>query len=188
MTADATVKAGGGALLIAVAIGLSYGYLTPGPGAASGHVAVYVDGGNDPAAVGIWATARVDASAMPLFGYDGGGAPYVYARAHLCAAPVDGGADPGPDLIPGMDIVYDDALTDVCTSTSPALEAWVQGYPGAPFLCACAMDITCLQGLLPAPQGNTLDPGTWLGPGCYPKACVQIGGTSSWPAACPGGS
>lgn len=37
-----------------------------------------------------------------------------------------------------------------------------------------------------APLGVTLGPeSAWAGPGCIPKACVEMAGASSWPSACP---
>lgn len=184
MTTAGAVKAGAGAVLLVVAIGLAEQQLSPGHSAGAGHIQVIRDGGNDPSAVGVWATVLVQPSAQGLFGYDAGGMA-VYARAHICAASIDGGVDPG-SLLPGMTIVSDDTTTDACASTAPALEAWADGIDGgAPWPCACARDATCH-----GPDGGTaalsvtLQPG-WSGSGCRPKACVELMGTSSWPSECP---
>ena len=65
-------------------------------------------------------------------------------------------------------------------------EAMAQGFDPiarAPS-CACApRKGTCLQGGKPARPGTNLEPGTWSG-GCVPKVCLELNGTSAWPAAC----
>lgn len=61
--------------------------------------------------------------------------------------------------------------------------------------CACRKATGSCQystdaGLVDAPMGRTLGPdyppyGNWSGAGCQPKACVELAGSSSWPANCP---
>ncbi len=55
-----------------------------------------------------------------------------------------------------------------------------------PLPCACRTKtgacVTADGGV--APYGQTLQPG-WSGPGCERKACVELVGSTSWPARCP---
>ena len=60
--------------------------------------------------------------------------------------------------------------------------------------CACAVGPACawwqvgLEGerrVREAPFGITLAPGTWKGPDCLPKPCIERGAKSTWPKACP---
>jgi hypothetical protein len=65
-----------------------------------------------------------------------------------------------------------------------------------PLACACrkakgeCQYVTDDGGLMQAPFGQTLGPGyppfeSWVGAGCVPKACVELAGSTSWPAQCP---
>jgi hypothetical protein len=132
-------------------------------------------------------TAIVAHGGQPLTGS-------AHWRVDICTPVIDGGADPGASFLPGATVVYDDTTTDLCRDGGPVIEAWQQGRTDAPFPCACAVDATsCLQpdgGAAPQRDSNgnrvTLNPGTFTpGPGCFPKACQELGGISSWPAACP---
>lgn len=189
-------KAGAAAAFMALAIGIAYGTLTTGPEASAGHIVIRQDGGIPAGAMAVWVTALGDASVMARFGVDAGGASSAYFRGRVCALPQDAGAfadggeaaiDPGPNLLPGLTIVYDDATVLPCASTDPDFEGWMQGRADAPFPAACAIDATCLQpdgG--PAPLHVTLNPGSYVpGPGCMPKAAVELAGISSWPSVCP---
>ncbi|MBS2028711.1 MAG: hypothetical protein JST54_12490 [Deltaproteobacteria bacterium] len=132
-----------------------------------------------------------------VFGVDGGfvalsvhgGQPLhgaSYWRIQICAPIVDGGHDPGPSFLgAGVQVVYDDDQVGGCVDGGPVIEAWQQGRSDAPFPCACSTGSSCsLSDGGAAPTGITLQPG-WAGAGCFPKACVELAGSSSWPQECP---
>lgn len=179
----------GGIVVSGGAFLLAQGAYTPSE-AYAGHVVVgWGDAGAPPpGAVLVKATARASDATVAAFGV--GPSPddagFSYWRVYVCAAPLADGGDPGPSFLPGATIVYDDDQVDACPAGAPQLEAWREGRADAPFLCACARDATCLQldgG--PSPTGLTLEAGQWSGSGCLPKTCIEIAGSSSWPAGCP---
>lgn len=194
---DDATKAGAGqtvALILASLAALGGGFLFAQGGwtqgeAAAGHVVIgWGDAGAAPAgAVVLHATVRASNDTALAFGVPGVDAGYQYFRCNVVALPVDGGRDPGPDLIPGSTIVYDDGQVDVPAAGAPQLECWAQGRADAPFPCACAIpDAGCLQpDAGDAPTGITLQPGAFVpSAGCRAKACVELAGSSSWMAEC----
>lgn len=197
---DNATKAGAGQTIGLILAGLTLmggGFLLAQGGwsqgeASTGHVVVgWGEGQSAPAgAVVLHATARVSDATAAAFGV--GPAPsdagFAYFRCDVVAVPMDGGADPGPNFIPGSTIVYDDDQVDAPPPAgSPQFECWRQGRFDAPFKCACALlDAGCLQpdgGA--APMGVTLQPGAFVPSwACAPKACVELAGSSSWIPEC----
>lgn len=173
-----------------LALGMvALGLLSPGPEASAGHVRAGVAPAGSYA---VWSTALASTEALHAVGIDAGGPRYV--RARVCAVPGDGG-DPGPLSVPGMVILYDDDGAPACDGGDPQIEAWTEDWSDAPWACACSSGQTCLWtpplypsglgALTPAPQGMTLPPGRWSGPGCKPVPCVVLAGVEPrWPAAC----
>jgi hypothetical protein len=129
---------------------------------------------------------------------DGGPQGFAYFRGKVCVPIVDAGSlpdggdpapDPGPNLLGGMTIVYDDPIVTGCDAGEPDFEAWVEGRPDAPFQCACSTGSACSVptddgGTVAAPLHITLQPG-WSGAGCLPKACMVLSGLDAWPGGCP---
>jgi hypothetical protein len=195
MTITDAIKSGAGKAFVALATAAAIGggaYLSAQGGyvaseAAAGHVVVgWGDAGMPAGAVLVHATARASPQAMAIFGVDAGGAAHAYFRCNIVSVPVDGGTDPGAALMPGADVVYDDDTVDAAPAGAPQLECWRQGRADAPFPCACSTGPGCIQpdgG--PAPQGVTLQAGAFVpGAACLAKACVELAGSSSWPAEC----
>lgn len=200
MIRTAGITAGAAGAIATIAYLISTLVITPGPGAPAGHVVVDAWDGGDANTVCVWASVRVDPPGMALFGFDAGGAPYVYARAVVCSDPVDGGMDPGPGFLPGIEIVYDDSTAAPWVG-GHQIEAWTDtwrevdgGYPPWPCACALAAGGSCSAVVpirddggtqtVPAPAGVTLSAGSWSGPGCRPKTCVELSGYTSWPPEC----
>ena len=201
MTRTAGITAGAATAIAGIAYLLATQSITPGPSSAAGHVAIDAWDGGDANTVCVWASARVDPPGMALFGFDAGGASYVYARAVVCSDPVDGGLDPGPGFLPGIEIVYDDSTAAPWVG-GHQLEAWTDtwrdvdgGYPAWP--CACALPVdagSCMvtrpiiddggTQTVSAPTGITLPAGAWSGSSCRPKTCVELSGYTSWPPEC----
>lgn len=173
-----------------------------GPEAPQGHLVYGAAPGNS---VKVWATARGDNGVRTL-AWMPPGAGYDYWRAAVCVVPIDGGADPGPTLMAGLEVEFADDDVSPCSPTDPQFEAWVQARADAPFPCACALPLATGACLTTAPDGGqaqapigaqdagaglplryyTLNAGTWSGAGCRPKACRELGGSDSWaPAGCP---
>jgi hypothetical protein len=87
-------------------------------------------------------------------------------------------------------------VEDRVTPAFPACEVAVVRADDAlyPSPCACSTGSNCnwTQPLAdgafapsaPAPKNLTLPPGTWSGAGCRKKACVELSGSPSMPAAC----
>lgn len=177
------LKAGGAGAIALLLGAVALGQLSAGPEASQGHVRV----GTAPASsYALWATSLASPAVQrAVLGVDAGAS--IYVRSKACVVGVDGGADPGQYSVPGLVVVYDDDTTQPCVpGADPALEAWVQGRPDAPWACACAGDATCLgPDAGSALFGVTLGPGAWIGPGCTPKPCQELSGVSSWPASCP---
>jgi hypothetical protein len=128
------------------------------------------------------ASAEVVAQWFP--GWDGGTS---YAVVRVCANPAEGEDGGAPSLPPGYELLPDfEERAAEEYDGGPQIRVWLQGDPAAPYLCACAKNDTCTRpdggGV---PTGITLTEGQWAGPGCLPKSCVEIAGTSSWPQECP---
>lgn len=197
MTLSDSLKAGAAAAAAATLLAVAISLQAPGaqllpdggdPAAgldAGAAASGYVRAGVAPlGSWAVWSTSLASPAAQAAVGLDGGGVQR-YVRARVCALDVDGGRDPGPLGVPGLDIVYDDAEVLPCAPGDAVLEAWVQGVPGAPWACACSPGPGCLVDGGAAPLGVTL--ATWSG-ACVPKPCVERAGVSSWPAECPGGA
>ena len=157
---------------------------------------------------GVWGTAEPGSYRVPFTAFGGtalvltlgmpGPPPErgVYVKGKVCALPIDGGKDPGPLAIPGLDITWTEPRGDLCNPDEPAVEFWAQGNPGAGWACACSSGADCdwtapagrgqapVTG--PAPIGKHLGAGTWNGAGCIRKPCRELSGSPTHPAGCPG--
>jgi hypothetical protein len=200
------LKYGAGLAAAALVVGYLHGQVSPGPEAAIGHFRMGDAGGP----LGVWSEVWLPDTTVRAFGVDpvawraahisplsdGGQSEGITALGFVCGTEVDGGLDPGSRSVPGMEIIYDQTNTSECDAGSAGLEAWFVGFPGAPWACACSSGAACLwthpvSGPLSAPAtdaaplGQSLDRGTWAGPGCVGMPCQFFSGRPSWPLACP---
>lgn len=193
MTITDAIKAGASRAFVLIALGLAAGgtaYLVSQGGysateASLGHVVVgWGDAGApSPGVVVVHATARALDSAVVAWGVTpvDGGPGFSYWRCNVVATPIDGGVDPGPAILPGLEVVYDDDQVDPAAQYpdggwQPQIECWRQGRVDTPFPCACSTQVR---------TGITLQPGQWAQDGGFvPKACVEIAGSNSMPAEC----
>jgi hypothetical protein len=107
-------------------------------------------------------------------------------------------ATPPPALMARLDMNADivDEYEDRVTPLFPDCQVFAvrSDDPSFPAKCACSTGPTCLwTPPLPgggfgtsvaAPRNLTLPPGTWSGVGCKRKVCIELGGSTSMPAAC----
>lgn len=106
--------------------------------------------------------------------------------------------NPSATLLARLDN-HDDVVGEIENRATPAfpscqVAAVRSDDPLYPSPCACSTGANCnwtppLAGggfgaSVAAPKGLTLPPGTWTGAGCKRKTCVELGGSSSMPAAC----
>lgn len=203
MSPDTRLRAGAAAAVLALAAAIVAGQVAPSSGPAQPqqqrrHTRV---GSAPPGSRCLEATVRVTPEALGLFGLDperttDAGLPRgtTYARVRLAALASDAG---GLGLPPGVVALEDSLREAACPDAGgglAALEAWVG--EAAPYPCACARAAdagACEQlrgalGVEPTWQtalpGTTLPEGQWRGPGCRPKPCVELAGSSSWPEEC----
>lgn len=127
-----------------------------------------------------WVTGWAEPSELDTFGLQrgqGDGGSYVHVRA--CSE------------VTGLIEIADTEEPTPFDGSYPRAELWMPGV-GSPFPCACkALDAgSCSHParddpltVEPVPVGMTVPPG-WSGPGCFPKACIQLAGHSSWPSEC----
>ena len=181
-------RAAGAAAFTAIVGGIIYGAVTFD--SDRGSVSVPWPDGGVPASVEcIETTGIASEAALNLFHLDTNNGRYVYTV--LC---YDATADAGEEVpLPGGMVALPESQRIVpWDGGMPQFFAALQGEPEVP--CACSTGSNCqwlkplLDGgsvLATAPLGQTFDPGRFAGAGCYKKVCLESGGTSSWPAACP---
>lgn len=192
-------RAGIAAFLATAAAALYFGTVHTSPASSPTHVVLdWPDAGVPADARCMWLTGLASPQVAQVFGLDlpdGGGSQYVYG--HFCASPSDGGTLTTPQ---GMTALEDTEVEEAYDG-GPQLQAWTYADPDSHFPCACSSGHDCQVaaadpglalglgpsgdgGLVDAPLGVTLQPG-WVGAGCLRKACIELGGVSSWRPECP---
>lgn len=146
--------------------------------------------------------------ALLQLGYPAGSPAYAYCASELQYYPAVQGDGVTPDwsqlqpLPAGVDLPEDlSEYQPRASAVAPACQLAVrcQGSASPLFACACSSGANCTSNTYDtrgnvttsgaAPVGTTLKAEwNWTGSGCVPKACTEQSGSSSWPAACPGGS
>lgn len=170
-----------------------------GPGAqvvsvAPGLATLTLDGGTAGASVGYFATG-VAVLGVGALGLDAGAPTAV--RLQICGSTPAQGLPSG--LLPGL-VVYASDSAAPCTPGSPQVQVFAEGwaapdagYPPWPCACRLAVGGPCIWtqalpdgGVLaqPAPPQTTLSAGSWSGPGCRPKTCIELEGFPSYPPEC----
>jgi hypothetical protein len=186
-----STRAGIAAFLLTAATALYMGTQHTAPGSSGTHVVLdWSDAGAPADARCMWLTGLASPQVSHVFGLDlpdGGGSQYVYG--HFCASPLDGGTLSTPQ---GMTALEDTEVEEAYDG-GPQLQAWTYQDPDSHFPCACSSGSACQVPdtslhsdghLVDAPLGVTLQPG-WVGAGCLRKACIELGGVSSWRPECP---
>lgn len=180
-------------LVVALGVALAVrGTGGPGPvplpdgGTRPRHRAIRIplDGGVPANAVWFCGTYRMPPSALRAHGLSDQSGRDEYVRVCMPAAPTDAGSmGPPAGAVAVEDTFSEEPLGGRANEVAVAMQGEASSWE-----CACSSGAGCLQ---PdggeVPLGVTMGPGQWSGTGCYPKACVEHLGASSWPPVCPQG-